>query len=92
MLSLLLLHSKLLLHLQSVAGLAVVVVASAAQTAPASYSGVPSPAGEEPFPPFSTQPYLGACPSAGIIMSLPTTMYNVIVCCKRPIAFGQNTI
>ena len=23
--------------------------------------------------------------SAGIIMSLPTTMYHVIVCCKRPI-------
>ena len=25
------------------------------------------------------------CPSAGIIMSLPTTMYHVMVCCKRPI-------
>ena len=24
-------------------------------------------------------------PSAGIIMSLLTTMYHVIVCCKRPI-------
>ena len=32
------------------------------------------------------------CPSAGIIMSLPATMYHVIVCCKRPIPVLNNVL
>ena len=32
------------------------------------------------------------CPSAGIIISLPTTMYHVIVCCKRPIRWWSTAL